>query len=68
MLAGFQNFVTHFLDEALFHNVTHINDFPLLQDAQVALGILFSYVAHRLSYLTQTVSLFSSLLFSFGGF
>jgi len=66
--AGSQDFATHFLDEALFHNVTHIDDLSFLQDAQVALGVLFSYVAHRLSYLTRTVSPFSSLLFLLVGF
>jgi hypothetical protein len=69
--AGSQDFATHFLDEALFYNVTHIDDLPFLQNAQVALGVLFSYVAHRLSYLTRTVSPlspFSSLLFLLVGF
>jgi hypothetical protein len=42
---GFQDFVTHFLDEILFQDVAHINDFPLLGDAQVALDILSSCVA-----------------------
>jgi hypothetical protein len=42
---GFQNFFTHFLDEALFHDMVHINDFPFLQDVEVALGILSSCVA-----------------------
>jgi hypothetical protein len=36
----------HFLDEALFHDVVHIDDLPLLGDAHVALGILPSCVAH----------------------
>jgi hypothetical protein len=27
---GFQNFATHFLNEALFQNVAHIDDLPLL--------------------------------------
>jgi hypothetical protein len=41
---GFQDFFTHFLDEALFQDMAHINDLPFLQDAQVALSILFSCV------------------------
>jgi hypothetical protein len=41
---GFQEFVTHFLDEALFQNMAHINDLPFLRDTQVVLGILFSCV------------------------
>jgi hypothetical protein len=28
----FQDFVTHFLDEALFQDVVHINDLPLLRN------------------------------------
>jgi hypothetical protein len=35
----------HFLDETLFQNMAHIDDFPLLQNAQVA-GILSSCVTH----------------------
>jgi hypothetical protein len=65
---GFQDFVTHFLDEVLFQDVMHINNLPLLRDAQVALRILFSCVARRFSYLTQTIhfsSSFLSLLASF---
>jgi hypothetical protein len=30
---GFQDFATHFLDKALFHNVAHIDDLPLMGDA-----------------------------------
>ncbi len=52
MATGSQDFVTHFLDEALFLDVVHTDDLPLLGDAQVALGILSLYVAHRLSYFT----------------
>ncbi len=33
VLVGFQDFVTHFLNEVLFQDVTHIDDFPLLGDA-----------------------------------
>ncbi len=43
---GFQDFATHFLDETLFQDMAHIDDLPLLRDAQVALGILSSCVAH----------------------
>jgi len=32
MVMGSQNFVTHFLDEALFKNKAHINDLPLSGD------------------------------------
>jgi hypothetical protein len=37
---GSQNFVTHFLDEALSQNVAHIDVIYLLGDAQVALDII----------------------------
>jgi len=47
-----QDFVTHFLDEVLFQNMMHIDDFLLLGDAQVALGILFSCVICQPFYLT----------------
>jgi hypothetical protein len=57
-----------FLDEALSHNVAHIDDLPLLGDAQVALGILFSCVTRRPSYLTWTVPPFLSFLFLLAGF
>jgi hypothetical protein len=30
---GFQNFTMHFLDEILFQDVVHIDDFPLLGNA-----------------------------------
>jgi len=30
---GFQNFATYFLDEALFKDIMHINNLPLLGDA-----------------------------------
>ncbi len=30
---GFQEFVTHFLDEVIFEDVVHIDDIPLLGDA-----------------------------------
>jgi len=41
---GFQDFVTHFLNEVLSQEMAHINDLPFLGDAQVFLGILFSCV------------------------
>jgi hypothetical protein len=43
---GFQDFATRFLDEALFQDMVHIDDLPLLRDTQVVLGILCSCVAH----------------------
>jgi hypothetical protein len=43
---GFQDFATHFWDELLSQNVTHINDLSFLGDAQVTLGIMSSCVAH----------------------
>jgi len=46
VLVGSQNFVTHFLDEVLSQDVVHIDDFPLLKNAWVALDILSSCVAH----------------------
>jgi hypothetical protein len=42
---GFQDFATHFLDEALFQEVAHIDDFSFLGEAKVVLVILFSCVA-----------------------
>jgi len=44
VLTGFQIFVTHFLDEVLFQDVVHMDNLPLLGNAQVALGILSSCV------------------------
>jgi hypothetical protein len=32
VLVGFQDFVTHFLNEVLFQDVMHINDLPFLGD------------------------------------
>jgi len=61
VLVGFKNFVTHFLDEALFYDVAHINDLPLLGNAHVALGILSSYVTCQPSYVTWTISSYSFL-------
>jgi hypothetical protein len=52
------------LDEALSQHMVHSNDFLLLGDAQVALAILSSCVAHQPFYLIQTIptSSFLSLL------
>jgi hypothetical protein len=41
---GFQDFATHFLDEALYLNVAHIDDFVFLGVALVVLGIFSSCV------------------------
>jgi len=49
---GFQNFVTHFLDEVLSQDMSHINDLLLLKDAHVALGIFSSCVVHQPFYFT----------------
>jgi len=46
MQVGFQDFATHFLDEVLFQDMAHIDDLPLLENAQVVLGILSSCVVH----------------------
>jgi len=59
---GSQDYATHFLDEALFQDVMHIDDILLLGDTQVVMGILFSYVAHRPSNFTQIIFSFSSFL------
>jgi hypothetical protein len=45
VLMGFQDFAMHFLDEVLSHDVAHIENFPLLGDVYVTLGILSSCVA-----------------------
>jgi hypothetical protein len=58
---SFQDFVTHFLDEALFQNEVHIDIFPPLGNIQVVLGFLFSCVIRQFSYLTQIVLPFSLL-------
>jgi hypothetical protein len=50
-----QDFVMHILDEVFSQDMVHIDDLPLLGDAQVALGILFSCVTSRPSYLTWIV-------------
>jgi hypothetical protein len=43
---GFEDFVTHFLDESLFQNMAHIDYLLLLGNTQVALGSFFSCVIH----------------------
>jgi hypothetical protein len=53
---GSQDFATHFLDEALFQDVTHINDLPLLQDAQIvscSFHITHSTSTSMLHFLSQ---------------
>ncbi len=63
VLRGFQDFFTHFLDEVLFQDMMHIDDLPLVGNAQVALGILFSCVTHRHFYLIWTIPFSFSFLF-----
>ncbi len=58
VLMGSQDFATHFLDEVLFKDMVHIDDFPFLVNIQVALGILSSCVIRRPSYLTRTMLFF----------
>jgi hypothetical protein len=48
--------------------VAHIDELPFLGNTQFALGILFSCVAGRPSYLMQTIPLFSSFLSLLAGF
>ncbi len=45
VLVGFQDFVMHLLDEVLFQDLVHINDFLFLGNTQVALNILFEHVS-----------------------
>jgi len=63
-----QDFTTHFLNEALSQNMAHIDDLPLLGDAQVVLGISSSCVVCRPSYFTRTILISSSFLFFFNEF
>jgi hypothetical protein len=65
---GFQDFAMHFLDEVLSQDVVHINDLPLLGNAQITLGILSSCVACQPSYLTQTIPPFFSFLYFLASF
>jgi hypothetical protein len=67
VLMGSQNFAMHLLNEALSQDVVHVDDLPLLGDAHVALGIMFSCVTHQPSYLTWTIHP-SSFLFLLTGF
>jgi len=60
---GFQDFAMHFLDEALFQDVVHINDFSILGDAHVTLCILFSCVARQPFNLTRTFFFFLPIFF-----
>jgi hypothetical protein len=65
---GSQDFFWHFLDEALYQYMVHIDDFPLLQNTQVTLGILSSCVIHQPSYFIWTIHFsfsFLSILASF---
>jgi hypothetical protein len=62
-----QDFAMHFLDETLSQNVVHIDDFPLLGDAQVALGILSSCITRQPFYFTWTIP-FSFVLSFLTGF
>jgi hypothetical protein len=61
--AGSYDFVMHFLDETLSQDVAHIDDLPLLGDAQVALGILSTCVVHSPSYIMRILLLFPSCFF-----
>jgi hypothetical protein len=63
-----QDFATHFLDEVLSQDITHIDDLPLMGDTQVDLGIFSSCVTRRPSYLTHIVFSFSSFLSILAGF
>jgi hypothetical protein len=63
---AFQDFTTHFLDEALFLHMAHINDLRILRDAQVGLGILSSCVIHRPFNFTRTILNFSFLFILVG--
>ncbi len=44
VLMGSHDFAMHFLDEALCQDVVHIDDFPLLGNTQIVLGILSSCI------------------------
>ncbi len=46
VLMGSHDFTMHFLDEVLFQDMAHINDFFSLGDPKVVLGILSSCVVH----------------------
>jgi hypothetical protein len=57
----------HFLSEASFQDMMHINDLLILGDTWVAFGILSSCVARRPFYLTRTIPFFFSFLFFVAG-
>ncbi len=63
VLMGSHDFAMHFLDEALFQDMVHINDLPFLGGAHVALGIFLSCVDCQPSHFTQTTLPFFSFLF-----
>jgi hypothetical protein len=65
---GLPDFTMHFFYEALSQNMVDINDLPLLGDAQVVLGILFSCVTCRPSYFTWIILPYSSFLSLLVGF
>ncbi len=66
VLVGFQDFAMHFLDEALFQDVIHINDLLLPGYAHVVLGILSSCVTHQPFYHTWIILPSSFLSFLVG--
>jgi hypothetical protein len=68
VLMGSWDFAMHFLDEILFQNVAHIDDFFPLGYAQVSLGILCSCVTYSPSYLTHTLFHFFSIMSLLVGF
>jgi hypothetical protein len=43
---GFSRFYHAFFEKTLFFNVAHIDDFLLLGDVEMSLGILSSYVVY----------------------
>jgi hypothetical protein len=58
----------HFLDEALFLNMTLIDDVPFVEDTHVVLNILSSCVTGQPSYFTWTIPTSYSFLFFLVGF
>jgi hypothetical protein len=68
VLKGYWDFVLHFLDEVLFQDVTHINDFLLLGDTHVAVGIMSSSIACQPFYFIWTIFPSFSFLFFFASF
>jgi len=53
----------HFLDEASFQDVAHIDDLLFLGDPQISLGILSSCATRQPSHLIWTILPSSSFLF-----